>query len=187
MKKINDYVRDKTGLTIEAQVFSEKMKKHFNYESCKMTKSSILFNNVKMNEDVKFSGTSKSLLKNDVYESLEFKNNGWILVTESADKSYSIMASKSLKEDFNMPNIIDFTAPVQNVSGTERFPVVTAVQLEALTSIHDVLQKVRKLSIEDVNRLRNLMGPSPEERILTFIIDTAVTDMPSMNGQQNGV
>lgn len=182
MKSINEYSIEKTGLSLEAQEFSEKMKKYFDYDSCAITESGIKFNDVTLLEDIKFTGLGKGLNKGTHLSSLEIRKNGWLDVSENENSSYTVI-SHNINEAFIMNDSI----PVNASHTTEEFPVVTAIQLESLAAIQKVIDNVKRLSAEDINHLKNIMGPSLEEKIFQMIIDYYMNDNPPHNGQQNGV
>lgn len=183
MKSINDYTLEKTGLTLEAQKFADIMKNKFNYDSCSLTESGIKFNNVTLLEDINFSGIdNKGLQKNTNLKSLEIRKNGWLNVCENNGNSYIVM-SHNLNESFIMNDIL----PINNAHDTKEFPVVTAIQLESLASIQKVIDNIKRLSVEDINHLQNILGPSLEEKIFKLIIDSYMHDNPPHNGLQNGV
>ena len=182
MKSINEYSLEKTGLTLEAQGFADKMKKHFTYESCSLTESGIKFNDVTLLEDIKFTGLGKGLNKGTRLSSLEIRKNGWLDVSENENSSYTVM-SHNLKESFIMNDSI----PVNASHTTKDFPVVTAIQLESLAAIQKVIDNIKRLSAEDIVHLKNIMGPSLEEKIFEMIINYYMNDNPPHNGQQNGV
>ena len=183
MKSINDYTLEKTGLTLEAQKFADDMKNKFNYDSCSLTEYGIKFNDVTLLEDINFTGiNNKGLHKNTHLKSLEIRKNGWLNVCEDDNSSYIVM-SHNLNESFIMNDIL----PINNTHDTKEFPVVTAIQLESLTAIQKVIDNIKRLSIEDINHLKNIMGPSLEEKIFKIIIDSYLNDVTPNNGQQNGV
>ena len=73
------------------------------------------------------------------------------------------------------------------VGGYEQFPSVNAIQMGAMADIQKVIATVKKLSLEDANYLKSIMGPSLEEKILRTIVDAVLFDTPPANGLQNGV
>ena len=90
MKSMNEYIQEKTGMSVEAQEFTHKMKNYFVYESCTPTKEGIKFNEVTLNEEISFSGDC--LEKGKTLKSLEIRKNGWLDVCEDENNSYTIMA-----------------------------------------------------------------------------------------------
>ena len=183
MKSINEYIFEKTGLTVEAQEFTHKMKNFFAYENCCVTSEGIKFNNVTLKESISFSGDS--LNEGKELKSLEIRKNGWLDVCEDDNNSYTIM-SHNMTEAFVLPSIMPVGQP-NTVGGYEKFPSVNAIQMGAMTDIQKVIATVKKLSLEDANYLKSIMGPSLEEKILRTIVDAVLFDTPPANGLQNGV
>lgn len=182
MKSINEYNLEKTGLTIEAKNFADKMKNYFTYKTCQLTENGITFSDVTLLESIRFTGINKGLAKGTHLNSLGIRKNGWIDVCDDNKSSYTVM-SHNLNESFIMNDLI----PVNASHTTKDFPVVTAIQLESLAAIQKVIDNVKRLSVEDINHLKNIMGPSLEEKIFKLIIDSYMNDIPPRNGQQNGV
>ena len=183
MKSMNEYIQEKTGMSVEAQEFSHKMKDYFIYESCSPTKEGIKFNKVTLNEEISFSGDV--LEKGKTLKSLEIRKNGWLDVCEDEDNSYTIM-SHNMNEAFVIPSTMPVYPP-NTEGGYEKFPSVNAIQMGAMTDLQKVISTVKRLSIEDANHLKSIMGPSLEEKILRTIIDACLFDTPPANGRQNGV
>ena len=176
MKSMNEYILEKTGLTMEAQEFSNKMKEHFSFDRCFFSKEGMKFENVCLKEDISYQHGVIS--KGDKFKSLDIRKNGWI-VCENEEESYTIM-NHSLKEAINF-------LPMNGFGGYEAFPSVNAIQMGAMADIQRVISTVKKLSLEDANYLKSIMGPSLEEKILRTIIDAVLYDTPPANGQANGV
>lgn len=189
MKTINEFLIEKTGFDIKAQEFINLIKPYFDYNSCTLTESGLVFNDVFIKKNISFQNIKESLKKGTKLKSINFKNNGWINICENDNTSYTIMPSKeNLIKNINTNNMF----PIYSQDNTEhieynRFPVVSAIQIGALSDIQRVIQSVRKLSLEDANRLKSLLGPSLEEKILITIIDSTLQDIPPKNGLQNGV
>lgn len=171
---MNEYILEKTGLTLEAQEFTHKMKELFDYNSCSLTEAGLKFHDVKMKVGLK-RGEDEVLKEGQELKSLEIRKNGWINVCEN-EESY-LITNYELKESFLQ----------QNMFGYERFPNVNAIQMGAMTDLQKVISTVKRLSIEDANHLKSIMGPSLEEKILRTIIDACLFDTPPANGLQNGV
>ena len=183
MKSMNEYIKDKTGFSIEVQEFAHKMKDFFAYESCCATSEGIKFNNVTLKESISFSGDSLDEGKELI--SLEIRKNGWLDVCEDENNSYTIM-SHNMTEAFVLPSVMPVGQP-NTVGGYEKFPSVNAIQMGAMTDIQKVIATVKKLSLEDANYLKSIMGPSLEEKILRTIVDAVLFDTPPANGLQNGI
>ena len=171
MKSMNEYIFEKTGLTMEAQEFSNKMKEHFSFDKCSISKEGMKFENVCLKEDISYQNGVIS--KGETFNSLDIRKNGWI-VCENEEESFTIM-NHSLKESINF------------LGTYETFPFVNAIQMGAMADLQKVISTVKRLSIEDANHLKSIMGPSLEEKILRTIIDACLFDTPPANGQQNGV
>ena len=171
MKSMNEYIFEKTGLTMEAQEFSNKMKKHFSFDKCSLSKEGMKFENVCLKEDISYQNGVIS--KGETFNSLDIRKNGWI-VCENEEESFTIM-NHSLKESINF------------LGNYEAFPSVNAIQMGAMADLQKVISTVKRLSIEDANHLKSIMGPSLEEKILRTIIDACLFDTPPANGQQNGI
>lgn len=171
MKSMNEYIFEKTGLTMEAQEFSNKMKKHFSFDKCSLSKEGMKFENVCLKEDISYQNGVIS--KGETFNSLDIRKNGWI-VCDNEEESFTIM-NHSLKESINF------------LGTYEAFPSVNAIQMGAMADLQKVISTVKRLSIEDANHLKSIMGPSLEEKILRTIIDACLFDTPPANGQQNGV
>lgn len=183
MKSMNEYIQEKTGMSVEAQEFTHKMKNYFVYESCTPTKEGIKFNEVTLNEEISFSGDC--LEKGKTLKSLEIRKNGWLDVCEDENNSYTIMAH-NMSEAFVLPSVMPVGQP-NTVGDYDKFPSVNAIQMGAMADLQKVISTVKRLSIEDANHLKSIMGPSLEEKILRTIIDACLFDTPPANGQQNGV
>lgn len=176
---MNEYIFEKTGLTVELQNYTHKMKSFFSFDSCGLTPEGIKFENVCLKEDITYQGNS---LKNgDVFKSLEVRKNGNLHICENDTEKFTII-NHSLKEEFALPEL-----PSSEIGGYEKFPSVNAIQMGAMTDIQKVIASVKKLSLEDANYLKSIMGPSLEEKILRTIVDAVLFDTPPANGLQNGV
>lgn len=175
MKSMNEYIFEKTGLTLKTQEFTKSLSNLFSYDRCSLTESSIKFFNVHIKTDFLNEG-NVVIEKGKNLNSLEIKKNGWINICEDKNNSYLLM-NHDLKESFATPFI----------NGYEQFPSISAIQMGAIADLQKVISTVKKLSIEDANHLKSIMGPSLEEKILRTIIDACLFDTPPANGQQNGV
>lgn len=182
MKSMNEYIFEKTGLTMEAQEFSNKMKEHFSFDKCSISKEGMKFENVCLKEDISYQNGVIS--KGEIFKNLDIRKNGWI-VCENEDESYILM-NHNINEAFVLPSIIPVGQP-NTVGNYENFPNVNAIQMGAMADLQKVISTVKRLSIEDANHLKSIMGPSLEEKILRTIIDACLFDTPPANGQQNGV
>ena len=185
MKSMNEYILEKTGLTVEAQEFAHNMKNFFSFEGCKFSEESMIFENVVLKEDINFIGLNQKLEAGKELKSLELRKNGWLVVSENEDSSYTVI-KHSLGESFVVPSTFP-VYPVHHEGGYEKFSGVNAIQLGAVADLQKVIASVKKLSIEDANFLKSVLGPSLEEKILRSIIDATLFDTPPANGQQNGV
>ena len=183
MKSINEYIFEKTGLTVEAQEFTHKMKNFFGYDSCCVTPDGIKFDNVTLKESISFFGDTLNAGKE--LKSLEIRKNGWLDICEDENNSYTII-SHNMSEEFVLPSMMPVGQP-DSIGGYEKFPSVNAIQMGAMTDIQKVISTVKKLSLEDANYLKSIMGPSLEEKILRTIVDAVLFDTPPANGLQNGV
>ena len=183
MKSLNEYTLEKTGMDINTYEFCDNMKHYFSFESCVATEQGIKFNDVTLNENIEVAG-SDSLVSGTQFKSLEIRKNGWINC-ESEDSSFIVM-NHSLKEAFVIPSMFPVGQP-NTEHGYEKFPNINAVQMGAMAELQKLISVVKKLSIEDANYLKSIMGPSLEEKILRTIIDATLFDTPPANGLQNGI
>lgn len=172
---MNEYIFEKTGLTLKTQEFVQSLSNLFSYEKCSLTESGIQFFDVRMKSNFLNEG-NVVIEKGKKLNSLEIKKNGWVNVCEDEHNSYILM-NHDLKESFVFPIIGNY----------EKFPSVNAIQMGAMTDIQKVIATVKKLSLEDANYLKSIMGPSLEEKILRTIVDAVLFDTPPANGLQNGV
>lgn len=185
MKSINEYVYEKTGMTIAEQSFAEKMKDLFVYENVSSNKNNALtFTGVRMKKPILHKG-QKILKESDVFERVDVLKNGWLKVHDDDGTSSTIM-NYDIKESFILPSIAQTN---NGIVGDlyDRFPALTAVQMGAIVDLQRIISSVKKMSLEDANRLKSLMGPSLEEKILRSIIDAVLFDTPPTNGQSNGL
>jgi hypothetical protein len=175
MKSMNEYIFEKTGLTLKTQEFVQSLSNLFSFDKCSLTESGIQFFDVDVKADFLNEG-DVVIEKGKKLASLEIRKNGWVNVCEDENNSYLLM-NHDLKESFALPI----------VGGYEQFPSVNAIQMGAMTDIQKVIATVKKLSLEDANYLKSIMGPSLEEKILRTIVDAVLFDTPPANGLQNGV
>lgn len=182
MKSMNEYIFEKTGMSLEAQDFAHKVKDYFSYEGVSVCEDCMKFSSVEMKRPVTSGGVSV-LEEGKKFESLEIKKNGWMRVCEGDGSSFTVM-NHDLKESFVLPSMIPV---LPHEGGYDKFPSVNAIQMGAMADLQRVIATVKKLSLEDANYLKSIMGPSLEEKILRSIVDAVLYDTPPANGQSNGV
>ena len=157
------------------QEFVHSLNNLFSFGKYSLTESGIQFFDVNIKTDFLNEG-NVVIEKGKKLASLEIKNNGWVNVCEDENNSYLLM-NHDLKESFVFPIVGNY----------EQFPSVNAIQMGAMADLQKVISTVKRLSIEDANHLKSIMGPSLEEKILRTIIDACLFDTPPANGLQNGV
>lgn len=170
-KSFSEYMAEKRGISTRAAALADKCQNIMSFGTIEESETSVKFIDVVMLEEVKLSG-SRVLHKDSTIKAIEFQENGWVNVCEGdlGVVTYSFMNGMVPWEpnQWNKPNS-------------------TVVHTEAMVRIGEVIELVKKLSLEDAQHLKGILGPSLEERLLRTFIDAVVFDNPLASGQSNGV
>ena len=170
-KTFSEYMAEKRGISTRAASIADKCQAIMTFGSIEESETSVKFIDVVMTEEVKLSG-SRILAKDSNIKAVEFQEDGWVNVYEGdlGVVTYSFMNGMMPWEPnkWNKPNS-------------------TVVHTEAMVKINEVIELVKKMSLEDAQHLKGILGPSLEERLLRTFIDAVVFDNPLASGQSNGV
>lgn len=176
-----DFIKKKYGASEVALDLADKCKKFFTFNKLNESDDSIKFIGVNILKDVEFPGSSHKLTKGDTIYGLEFHQNGWISVYESNNDTRSYLAvTNPILED-----IFGVTQPAENQM--TNLVAISAIQLDGIAKISEVVKMMKNISVQDANSLKNILGPSIEERILRNILDAVFFADPLEAGLSNGV